>query len=1284
MPVSTHPKKMFATTSALFFAVLCFASSGAEFFSDGTITTGPIRLWEAKRSRDINFTLPGDRTVKSKFLFKLPENLWLAPGKFKNTADKIDRENKLAEFKSEYQTETGAVLKYFRTVKLLPDGKIRVKYQYDASGKIYSVLILTIPKDLVEKSASVVIDGTRCGADDIKNGAKTILKNIEFILPGPANGFVISPERAAKCEMSKKADKDCYLISITPKDGVLECVIAPGAQSPAETGVLSSKDTYYGVNFWDCNRMRLPDYGLCRNLIQNPSFEGGLRYYRYNGHSSEKSEKAHEFFYSVDPSEAKFGGRSLLMRALKAVSPQYIGPFIIPVEPGQKYTFSFYAKGSHDKGLSVNLSSFTASQRISPQWLGPRLFELSKEWGRYHTAFISPNSGICLFMRGETAADAPFDEGKIWIDGLQLEKGDLTEYAEKPLCAELRTEARGNFLERGKPFGASLKISSGPNIGGKVKIEITDFFGRQIWREEFPFKTGPGGAVEVGLPLDGLLSDGVFLVRADFTLDSGFKDTDYFRLNVMGFLKGAHKHHNFISLSFGGGEPDLARLLERYLAIGAGSHSWNSGDESLIKIAAEHGLEHWGNDLLHREPLTCGGEKITGGDIAGLKSPVPEEWLQKIERACCEKAKSNPWCKRWWFRGEPDGGKKFNEELKAEDMVKIYMAAYNGIKLANPENEFISPGPWNIRIAYGLRWIDDFMAAGAKDIPFAAVDGHAYQSLPEDPDLDEGLKTFINILNKHGMKNTPIISTEGIYHPPMNIPQWGSYTYNGAAASDSYWGKAPSYHLGLGEKMQSAFHARHFIIALKYADRIKSYDAHGSFRRFMDVDLTPYALCKTINTIGQLLGNADFKKDIRVSPDIRCYVFEDNLKRPVAAMWSHIKEADKNLGPYPKVSIPFQEPLPAVYDLMEAPVEMKKDTNGSLRVQATSFPTFFRGAPNTLDAFRKALENARAEGDNSASVKILAALKTPETLRVTVSGASGGKTKGKLTLFCREKKVFDGAVSLENAKTEVIDAPLDPPVSTSAVSEISVRTVFKPENAPEEKAAFPFKTLAVRKANEKTGGHSGTPDWESIPAIPLTKKTVVPPKGNTALKFPNGQPRGGDEDLSGYFKVAWDERNLYLLVKVTDDTLAGDGRANGRQNDSLQVFIDTLANAAQNGSKGFDSDDYVYNFFPDSKSLTVTTQRELAPERQLCGGLQCRSIEPEIKTRLKKTKDGYIYEIAFPRQYIAPIRLEPNTVFGFNMVVNDSDGDDVKQQLMLKETEGFNQPDTYPLLILKD
>ena len=52
------------------------------------------------------------------------------------------------------------------------------------------------------------------------------------------------------------------------------CLLLTSASVVAEPGP-------NGIDFWANDRLHLPDYGASTNLVQNPSFEAGLRYWGY-------------------------------------------------------------------------------------------------------------------------------------------------------------------------------------------------------------------------------------------------------------------------------------------------------------------------------------------------------------------------------------------------------------------------------------------------------------------------------------------------------------------------------------------------------------------------------------------------------------------------------------------------------------------------------------------------------------------------------------------------------------------------------------------------------------------------------------------------------------------------------------------------------------------------------------------------------------------------------------------------------------------------------------------
>ena len=71
-----------------------------------------------------------------------------------------------------------------------------------------------------------------------------------------------------------------------------------------------------GIDFWANDRLHLPDYGASTDLILNPSFEAGLRYWGFLCFALGIIPLEYSSFYTIDSTEAHSGSCSLRLRAL--------------------------------------------------------------------------------------------------------------------------------------------------------------------------------------------------------------------------------------------------------------------------------------------------------------------------------------------------------------------------------------------------------------------------------------------------------------------------------------------------------------------------------------------------------------------------------------------------------------------------------------------------------------------------------------------------------------------------------------------------------------------------------------------------------------------------------------------------------------------------------------------------------------------------------------------------------------------------------------------------------
>ena len=155
-------------------------------------------------------------------------------------------------------------------------------------------------------------------------------------------------------------------------------------------------------------------------------------------------------------------------------------------------------------------------------------------------------------------------------------------------------------------------------------------------------------------------------------------------------------------------------------------------------------------------------------------------------------------------------------------------------------------------------------------------------------------------------------------------------------------------------------------------------------------------------------------------------------------------------------------------------------------------------------------------------------------------------------------------------------------------------------------------------------------------------------------------PPSNDEDFSASYKAVWDERNLYVLVDVTDDSLKNDSDEFWLD-DCVEVFVD--ADNSKSGSYG--DNDYQFHFGWASANPSM--------------GESQHSQTKGVEFAVGRADAGYRVEIKFPW---ATLRVEPSAgkKIGLDVHVNDDDdgGDrDSKITWKGKEDNAWQTPSAF-------
>ncbi len=1238
---------------------------------------------------------------------------------------KFDLKNKSFSYDRGFNLDkNGKTGAYRHEAELLPDGLVKVSYSY------------TVPKGsekhIKDQGLFLRMLADRCaGIPFLVDGKKYVfpksnaplLDKKRTIFSGKTKSFVFNPDNLDKgfsiqfpseysisvvdkrLKKNKgKAHRQKFFIRIKPIDRKVSFML--DLRDAKASAVNMHPDIQKGIDFWKTDRLHVPDYTKCRNMVQNPSFEAGLRYYDYASVGTYIKTK-YDRFYTVDNTQAKFGNDSLKIKAF-GFKPTGVTTFALPVSPGKKYTVSCYVKGD-SKGLRLYLLSISGKWPIFPK-LGS--CGVGKEWKRYSFSFVAPNNVIRIKLLGKYLGKLTDDkktelQGNIWVDGLQMEEGALTDFVEKPIAAQLLTSSPDNFLQPKDKINAKLKIAGKSGTAGTVSLEAQDYFYRKLWSGKFDFKTNDKGIAVINLPLDGKLPKGIHVVRGKFELKNGFKETDYFRVAIMDFLKNEHRNKGITSCGIRMRPPRAVDIARRNMRIGMGGTdicgSYGSTPKRMapylddIKILNRFKIKSYSSTLLSKDGVFPMKGTNTPKYIGKHTKDVTPEMLKYVEESSCAKAKfCYPLIDCWCFTAECTGRLKgLNKQNKMDDIARLHLAAFRGVKKFNPEIKFMATGgPCNMGVGNGILWLDRYLTAVEKIAPevrFDVAGIHPYRRLPEDPDLDYEMTEFFKMLAKHGYSDIPVIFNEGIYFTNYIIPAWGLSAHKGCSA-DHYRAGTPSYHMGWGERISAAYWARSWLVGFKYQDRVKCFDGHYGWN-YMDTNLTPFAVQKIPNTLGRMLGNAYFKKDIRFAPNVRCYVFEDEKKRPVAAMWSHVKNVDKGLERCPVAEIKFTGSQPEFIDLMEVERNVTPGKNGISSVPVSSFPLFIRGEAGTLDSFCKDLGRARLAGK---AFQPLAVVVTPvgvSKLDVQFRNLISRPFNGTAVVSAQGNKI-EKKLALAGQQSEALVLPLKQKLSDKQITDVSVPIVLKEEDRKAVNIDASFRGFAAKKHKNSPIKIDGSlDDWKDIPEIPITNRFIhTGGLGDPRLGLKKDKI-GYKGDHQAFFSVTWDDDNLYLLAKVKDDKFSPLKKKGGIwTKDSLQVYIDTYCDARKKSDKGFDTNDFNYDFGRDPQNPSkLLAWRAFTPEWQLTlqGGLKLLPMrfEPGIKTAFKEVKGGYIYEIAFPKAYLAPMQFKAGTAVGFGLFLNDNDGTKRPKASLTLTPDGtkcYLRPHLYPVMMLTE
>ena len=659
----------------------------------------------------------------------------------------------------------------------------------------------------------------------------------------------------------------------------------------------------------------------------------------------------------------------------------------------------------------------------------------------------------------------------------------------------------------------------------------------------------------------------------------------------------------------------------------------------------------------------------------------PPEFLKWVEDNAYEQTKANPWISYWSFEREPAGKYATIKQGNMKEYAKLVLAANRGIMRANPDAMLSPYNAWNMNVQ-GREEVCHFLRTAKEIEPetdFKVIDIHTYRSFPESPDIEEDLVAFQEGLRKAGYPDIKIVLGEGAYYFPMILDEAPRLApWVGVAAKDGFSRfMVPSYDLGWGERIGAAQILREALVFYKHADRV----IHSCtwVKPFLDQQ-TPLSWAVATAAVTELLGNADFKEDIRFSPNSRAYLFEDPQKRTVAVAWRFDQRFDRGLAEGTTIAMRFDDGVkPEFIDMMGniCSVPMK---DGEYQVPLSGFPVYIRVAPGQGAALSKAIRECVVLADaKGLPLQFVATIKDRSEALLSVINPLSRELKAEVGIAGAAMS----PVTVGPKATTSMAVKLPKPLSDSAFDQIRIPIAvrYKQRDFNED---FSVTALAVHHVSE---GFS----WKDIPVVPVPYRHAAIRRRGPGAR--DGRPWGGEADFSGTCQFAWNEKNLYMRYEVRDDKFVcpakGTDWGSYWNYDSIQLFFDSFCDAKANAKKklmGFDTNDFSYELLPDS-STSAVVYRRLAPDLQLTGGVEgykANVLERSITCRFSYGNGTRVYEAVFPARTLRPIPLKEGSTFGFGFEIYDRDQPDVRSAYKLSNvrTTAYRNPHEYPQLIL--
>lgn len=1078
-------------------------------------------------------------------------------------------------------------------------------------------------------------------------------------------------------------------------------------ESPAGPGATVWLDDF-AVNVAS---MRAGEYGVTmpgRNLVMNPSFEGGLTgwSYRFSKYILSDGPDMPVGTAEIDPTTAAEGTCSMKITIpeLPSSAPAesgkrlwcQLGSIYFTGRPWERFTVSFWAKADRASYVRAYLTPRFA--------IFGGVIRIDKEWKRYDLE-VTPRQ-MQNRLKGFLALRMDFaPPGAYWIDGVQVERGALSDFEPPPkleigaVCTRLYPS-----YQKGETPEADVYVCSRLAKASRLRFgyEILDWRRRvvdrhsetvsvgaretRILRRQLPAQSYGPFIVRLRLsdPTSGETASapliyGVFPKPRTIDPENSFFGWDEDAMTMYGqtILKGGSMADYYALMRLTGAKWKRSFQLGNWSLHEKEQGQWRWADRYVdairrngIKILPVLGYRV-GGDVRASIPKWANSDRTVGGKPGVPEGkvfyPKLELWENFVGRLV----------RRYGDR--IDTFEMLNETgwFDAKEYVEYTKATYRLLKSIDARHRLVGPGYPCQRIPYGPNdntWIGQVLKLGLYDL-IDVYSGHFYAPGTGAASLGFGAELLETASDQGGLLEESHIKRMKYLREAYGDKAVWDTESGQASAPQLKWMFNPFY-IGIEELCPAKVGAERFArwTVMKMAMGIgkifyhhfrAGYLAHSFTVAPWECNYAPRPLAVAYAQLARRLDGFRFiDKTTLGSPTTRAYLFEVDGK-PVVVYWDYAAEQTREMV----LALPRRQVL--VEDLMGNEIAGER-RQPETRVPLDQSPVYVVGkgikGGKLLDTFRK----AQVLGGTPAELAVaLGSGDGKPSLVVGVRNLGTATLRGKLTVTEAPKGwrlartvPFSG---LERDSTAYLPIPLESYASDTIGEPVVASTTISGE-ALSGKRAVTLARAARRRNPVTIDGRIADAEYGGAAAIHVGNESQL------AFRQKNGPP-----SAQARVRCLWDEAAVYVGVEVTDDHLQTKaGKSDLYMGDCLEVYVDTDTKIGMFDNK----------YFPNIGRFTCAPVQpgkeparfEMFPDPP--GAIKGISMK-EVEIASQKMAQGWTIELRIPA---ASKNLSLGGVWGFNVSLIDADNDGRCQWFWNGKTgkHAWKHPHDFGYLVLTD